>query len=89
MTFLATILAQLAVAVLQWIASREDLKRSVREEIDLEGAHQALVALGWFATAPSLPDHGAGLRDQGGQLELGTPPDAHPSGPPAQGALPH
>ena len=89
MTLLATILAQLAVAVLQWIASREDLKQAAYDKVDREAAQRAMVALGWLAAAPRQPDGGAGLRDLGGQLELGAATDARPQGPTDPGSVPH
>mgnify|MGYP001612588389 FL=1 len=76
MTFLAHHRATLAVAVLQWYASRRDIRETERGRMALEAARLAQGALQWKADHP-LPvgadlDGPAGLRvrDDAGTLQL-------------------
>ena len=82
MTFLAQLLATLAVAVLQWYASRRDIRETERGRMALEAARLAQGALQWKADHPVPVGADADLdrqlvgRDDAGTIHL--PPDRPP-----------
>ena len=73
MGVLAQVLAQLAVAILQWIAGRQDLKNSVLRKAQLENNQLVIQALEWKTSAIGQPDGGASLRVRDGADEIKLP----------------
>lgn len=86
MAALADVLAALAVALLRWWASREDLKASVRGRMALAAARQAEVALCWKADHPVVVDPADPLADfrvrDGAGGKRVSPDDPAPPGAP-------
>lgn len=88
MSLLIQTLVALAVAVLRYVQSREDLKQTAFDKVSAEDAQYAIQALQWKASAVTTPDGGAGLgvRDPANRIELqGSGPEA--GGPPAGGSV--
>lgn len=63
---------KLAVEVLKVYLGREDLKDTVRLEMENRGLKDALLAEQWMRASESLPDRGAalGVRDGGQPIVL-------------------
>ena len=56
MSLLAKFLAALAIGILKYLQQREDLKASLRAELEKESMTYALTAERWRARAAGLPD---------------------------------
>ena len=86
---LAAILARLAVAILQWWAGREDLKRGELQRLLIEHLGLEQAALAWTVEALNDPHRAAALRVRDGALRLeGFQPSSDPPRAAAPGNLP-
>ena len=56
MSLLSQFLAALAIGILKYLQTREDLKASLRAELEKESMNYALKAEQWRARAAGLPD---------------------------------
>ena len=71
MSLLAKFLAALAIGILKYLQQREDLKASLRAELEKESMTYALTAERWRARAAGLPDaERLRVRQSGASLSL-------------------
>ena len=86
---LAAVLARVAVAILQWWASREDIKRGERQRLLIDQLGLETAALDWTVAALRDPHLAAVVRVRVGAPRVeGFQPDADPPGGAASGTVP-
>ena len=76
---IGTIITQVLLAVIQWLASRKDLRDSVKREMLLNAANQVKAALEWKASHPV--DTTTSITNDFGVRESDSSPSAKSSRP--------